>query len=145
MDEFEDWEPYALCKGLNELYEATSFGANETPTDPKDLANVSKAKRVCIVCPVRDACLESAMAEEAYLGGTERHGIRGGLTARERVLEAATDPMCARCGVNPVSPAETVAKIRRMCTTCQLSTQNDMSARYFPPHSRSLSKILKLV
>ncbi len=144
MDEITDWESLASYKGLARLYSKTAYRANESPRTNEERLDVAKAKRVCIACPVRSACLEDAMTEEAYLGGLERHGIRGGLTARERVLIAAQDPLCARCKVNEVVPAESVSKIRRLCTTCQLSTQNDMSARYFPPTSRDLSKILQI-
>jgi WhiB family redox-sensing transcriptional regulator len=38
------------------------------------------AKRVCARCPVRDACLADALIHPPL----EDHGIRGGLTARER-------------------------------------------------------------
>lgn len=42
------------------------------------------AKRICAVCPVVDECLDSAMSEERSLRRDHRHGVRGGLTARER-------------------------------------------------------------
>lgn len=36
------------------------------------------AKRICVTCPVRDACLEGALAR------SEPYGIWGGMTTRER-------------------------------------------------------------
>ena len=50
-----------------------------------------KAKRVCSGCPVRLECLARALVEEAEFEENPerfdrnyRHGVRGGLTARER-------------------------------------------------------------
>jgi WhiB family redox-sensing transcriptional regulator len=40
-----------------------------------------RAKRVCARCPVRDACLTSALA----IPEAEDYGVRGGLTQRERL------------------------------------------------------------
>jgi WhiB family transcriptional regulator, redox-sensing transcriptional regulator len=40
-----------------------------------------RAKRICARCPVRDACLTSALA----IPEADDHGVRGGLTARERL------------------------------------------------------------
>lgn len=144
MPMITDWEAKSNCRGQKTLFESIAYGANEKPKSPDDLARVAEAKRLCITCPVRQECLTDAMNEEAYLGGTERHGMRGGLTARDRVLIAAEDPICARCRVKPVVQTNTVAKIRRMCGTCQSSTQNDITARYFPPKARPLRKFFDI-
>lgn len=45
--------------------------------DPGDPAPLAKA--VCRRCPVQDACLDHALAND------ERHGVWGGLTPGERV------------------------------------------------------------
>lgn len=39
------------------------------------------AKAICASCPVAEACLSAALAEESHSGPA---GVRGGLTARER-------------------------------------------------------------
>lgn len=53
-----------------------------------------EAKAVCGGCLVREDCLETAMAEEAALGGSpeqnrrRRYGVRAGLTSGERWARA---------------------------------------------------------
>ena len=63
------WRAKAACQGLNPdiFYPATEDDADAEP-----------AKVVCDVCPVREACLEHALAVR------EKHGVWGGLTERER-------------------------------------------------------------
>jgi WhiB family redox-sensing transcriptional regulator len=39
---------------------------------------------ICSECPVRDACLRAALAEERGSSGAYRHGVRGGLSAQSR-------------------------------------------------------------
>lgn len=142
MTTIQDWKPKSKCLGQEKLFNSVCYGATERIQGTGAAVKIAEAKKMCITCPVRSQCLSSAMLEESYLSGAERHGIRGGLTARERILEAAKDPMCARCRVAPVIVTNEIAKIRRLCSRCQSSTQNDMSARYFPPGSESLEKIL---
>jgi WhiB family redox-sensing transcriptional regulator len=45
-----------------------------------------EAKSVCQYCPVRQPCLDEAMAREGSRPTEERGGIWGGLTPRERHL-----------------------------------------------------------
>lgn len=40
---------------------------------------------ICAHCPVRNECLESALAEEQD-ATTHRYGVRGGMTAHEREM-----------------------------------------------------------
>jgi WhiB family redox-sensing transcriptional regulator len=58
------------------------MGACRTRSDvdffPSDGAGVAIARRVCTICPVRQRCLEYALAE----GVT--HGVWGGASDRER-------------------------------------------------------------
>lgn len=62
-----DWQESALCRGENpDLF----FPERGSPGD--------SAKRVCVNCGVRLDCLEYALAN------SERYGIWGGLTERER-------------------------------------------------------------
>lgn len=45
---------------------------------------VEAAKAVCAECPVREMCLEDAMDREGGLRPSNRYGIFGGLTPKER-------------------------------------------------------------
>ena len=66
-----DWRDHALCRGVD----AGIFH----PADEEDDETVSEpAKAICRQCPVREACLEHAIAVR------EKHGVWGGLTSRER-------------------------------------------------------------
>ncbi|MFZ3558135.1 WhiB family transcriptional regulator [Streptomyces sp. BH055] len=49
-----------------------------------DRHNIAAARSVCAPCPVRTACLASAMAEERDWTKDRRHGVRGGLTGTQR-------------------------------------------------------------
>lgn len=61
------WRQRAACRGLDPeiFYPATEDDAEA-------------AKAICALCPVREACLEHALARR------ERDGVWGGLTERER-------------------------------------------------------------
>ncbi len=61
------WRKRAACRGIDPevFYPATDEDADE-------------AKSICAVCPVRQACLEHALAFR------EREGVWGGATERER-------------------------------------------------------------
>ncbi|HMD46555.1 MAG TPA: WhiB family transcriptional regulator [Acidimicrobiales bacterium] len=63
------WRKRAACRGLDVeiFYPAT-----------EDEADASEGKAICAECPVRQACLEHALANR------EREGIWGGATERER-------------------------------------------------------------
>ena len=63
------WRKQAACRGLDveAFYPVT-----------EDEADAAEAKAVCDICPVRQACLEHALANR------EREGIWGGTTERER-------------------------------------------------------------
>lgn len=45
---------------------------------PEKGESTREAKKVCLVCDVRDDCLEDALVKK------ERFGVRGGLSERER-------------------------------------------------------------
>lgn len=63
------WRRRAACRGLDaEVF----YPASE------DDADAAEAKAVCGGCPVREACLEHALAHR------EREGVWGGTTERER-------------------------------------------------------------
>jgi WhiB family redox-sensing transcriptional regulator len=63
------WRKLAACRGLDveAFYPVT-----------EDEADAAEAKAVCATCPVRQACLEHALAHR------EREGVWGGTTERER-------------------------------------------------------------
>jgi WhiB family transcriptional regulator, redox-sensing transcriptional regulator len=62
-----NWRQRSACRGLDPeiFFPATDEEAEE-------------AKAICAVCPVRQMCLEHALAAR------EREGVWGGLTERER-------------------------------------------------------------
>jgi WhiB family redox-sensing transcriptional regulator len=61
------WRDQAACRGLDpEIF---------YPVSDED---ADAAKAVCATCPVREACLEYALANR------ERDGVWGGATERER-------------------------------------------------------------
>lgn len=66
----ETSKPRAACTGLADLF----FGGRSSEF-------TAQAKDLCDTCPLRDACLEEAMAMPV----DQQHGIRGGLTASERL------------------------------------------------------------
>ena len=63
----ESWRSRARCRGVDPLV--------FHPVNEDDSA---EAKAICALCPVREACLEYAIAAR------EKDGVWGGLDARER-------------------------------------------------------------
>ena len=63
------WRQYARCLGADS---ALFYPASESEEAADD------AKAICVVCPVREACLEHAITAR------EKQGVWGGLTERER-------------------------------------------------------------
>ncbi len=63
------WRKRAACRGIDVdvFYPVT-----------EDDADAAEAKAICATCPVRETCLEHALAHR------EREGIWGGATERER-------------------------------------------------------------
>ncbi|WP_432130685.1 WhiB family transcriptional regulator [Streptomyces tendae] len=47
-------------------------------------AQINKAKSVCRRCPAIEACLAWALGNEGGVGVTDRQGVWGGTTPRER-------------------------------------------------------------
>jgi len=76
-----DWYAHAACRHADpRLFFPAGDGASE-------VATTERAKRVCAGCPVRDACLDWALACGAKIG------VWGGTTEGERrVLSARRSP-----------------------------------------------------
>ena len=84
--------------------------------DPSDARGVEYAKSFCRGCPVRDECLDNAMAQEGDLKKESRFGIRGGLTPGQRYYLRSSSrppandepkPRPKRRSTRPLSPCGT--------------------------------------
>ena len=85
----EDWEG-AICAQIGaEVADSMFF-----PLGPDQGA---MAMKLCWDCPLRARCLSTALEEERGASKYERFGIRGGLTARQRV-ELDPGKICSDCG-----------------------------------------------
>ncbi|MDO3400282.1 WhiB family transcriptional regulator [Mycolicibacterium neoaurum] len=69
-----EWQRYGLCRNVGTKM---FFGA-EIEDPPVRARRIAQAKRLCRRCPVAAECLNHALTH------SERHGIWGGLTTRER-------------------------------------------------------------
>lgn len=73
------WHQDAACTGMAQSLFYPAVGED-----------TREAKAVCEHCPVRGLCLADAMRLETSASPTYRHGILGGLSARERSKLART-------------------------------------------------------
>jgi WhiB family redox-sensing transcriptional regulator len=69
------WQSFAACRGEDASY---FYAPNYFEKRAQKNAREAVAKRYCARCPVREECLEYAMATG------ETHGIWGGLNEMER-------------------------------------------------------------
>ena len=76
----EDWQHEAACRGQDAVY---FFAPNYFERRAEKNAREAVAKSFCARCPVREECLEYALATR------EGHGIWGGLNEMERRATAA--------------------------------------------------------
>lgn len=60
------------------MHDAKCLDADPEAFFPEKGGSTREAKRICSACPVREECLEYALAND------ERFGIWGGLSERER-------------------------------------------------------------
>lgn len=75
----DDWHEQASCTGdMGSLFYPPIAGERKT----QRLSRERRAKALCGLCPVSDACLSQAIAND------ERFGIWGGMTTRERRIAA---------------------------------------------------------
>jgi hypothetical protein len=133
----ENWTDLAACLPHQPLYESLEYSTTDRHR-PDDLHRLAQAKMNCLSCPVRQKCLDEAMFEETYLSGPERHGIRGGLTARERTKLAAQNLRCTRCNSQPRQSSNDPTDFSPLCPSCKISLQNDPVARYLPTKPREI-------
>jgi nitrogenase molybdenum-iron protein alpha/beta subunit len=79
-----DWRNHGLClvPAYRPLY------ADRRPLGYTKQRQNREAKATCGRCPVRERCLAEALEEEGDAPLVMRQGIRGGLTAKERVARA---------------------------------------------------------
>ena len=130
-----EWRARAACRSVDpELFFPTA------ETGPVHDAQVTAAKAVCAVCPVRVECLDEALMRipEGIAGGLtpqERRRLRrpgqptlaarakarcGQREAAGRVLLAAGRPIrevARRCGVTERTAARWAARVRALTTT----------------------------
>lgn len=84
----DGWRERAACKGLDpNLWVPNTRGEGQPLYEP--------ARAVCTTCPVRQPCLDYALANH------EEHGMWGGLTPTERAElgYVVTRRQCRVCGV----------------------------------------------
>lgn len=76
------WLRHALCAGPDYADQRDLwFPVGDSHRAAADRA---EARRICAACPARMACLRDALHEEGDRAGDNRHGIRGGLTGKQR-------------------------------------------------------------
>lgn len=74
-----DWAEHAACRGKDlEL-----FYGPPGEREPDRALREERAKDLCSACPVRAACLETALSRKPY----DQHGVQGGMTSDERRAE----------------------------------------------------------
>jgi WhiB family redox-sensing transcriptional regulator len=73
-----EWRMQAACRG--DEPQPDFYPPTHTERKRERLARERRAKMVCAACPVRNDCLDHAVASD------ERYGVWGGLTADERKL-----------------------------------------------------------
>jgi WhiB family redox-sensing transcriptional regulator len=73
-----NWQAYAVCRGVKLFYKS-----DLDEREPRHW--ITRAKAVCVRCPVRPYCAAHALA------AAEPYGIWGGFTESERALLLGTD------------------------------------------------------
>ncbi len=107
-----DWQDQASCNGHDP---SVFFGAEGVAmTEPE----TERAKRICAICPVREACLEFALSTN------QKHGVWGGAGEVERRR--------MKCDRNPRSTArrQEASRLAAIGTTLdQIAAQLGVSHR----------------
>lgn len=74
-------------EGNDWMLQARCLDADPEAFFPEKGGSTREAKRICAACPVRDDCLDYALAND------ERFGIWGGLSERERRRAKRVSPV----------------------------------------------------
>lgn len=74
-DKTPDWRDKAACRVED---------ADVMFPDPSDKRGTRIAQAICLACPVRQQCLEHAMAVEGGCRRESRYGVFGGLDGDQR-------------------------------------------------------------
>lgn len=100
------WWQLAACAGTDPAW----WSSEARPMWPA-------AVRLCLSCPVRQACLEEAVRQR------DNGVIRGGMLLVDTSRGYTTVPLiCANCGRRPVRPTESGAVPRYCGRTCQVAS-----------------------
>lgn len=114
-DTIIDDDPFAAIAAHPDPSTEPWYGKALCPqTDPEAFypekgGSTKEAKRICLLCPVTDECLQWALDTD------ERFGVWGGLSERERRrIKRGADPMPDSAPVEPpatlpIAPAATTA------------------------------------
>ncbi|MFF9197303.1 WhiB family transcriptional regulator [Streptomyces sp. NPDC014779] len=70
-----DWRESAACTGRDPDFMFP---------DPGNRRATEQAQALCLVCPVRQECLDAVMAAEGSAVAASRYGVFGGLTPLQR-------------------------------------------------------------
>lgn len=120
------WRFRAACRGVNPEVFFPEIGENAT-----------EAKAVCAACPVKADCLAHAVSIP------ERHGIFGGLSAKER--RGMRPPGRCRRGLHLMTPDNTYtepASGDKRCKACRAESRlrrRQVAARSKTPQPRELA------
>lgn len=79
------WRDNALCAQIGGDY---FFAPDDDTDDDTSLYSSTRARAICIRCPVRTACLDDAMTREGNSDRHHRSGVWGGLTSNQRAALA---------------------------------------------------------
>lgn len=74
------WQDSAACRGTDATWFIPADGTH---------ASYHRGRAVCIICPVRDACLTDALSREGDARAEDRAGLWGGLSPEQRANVAA--------------------------------------------------------
>lgn len=72
------WDALGLAEGWEWARDGLCAQTDPEVFFPEKGQSSAAAKRICVACPVRSACLDAALARR------ERFGVWGGLSERER-------------------------------------------------------------
>ena len=101
--------------------------------DPETFFSLSwqrVALRICGTCDVALECLAAAEVEETDVGREYVHGVRGGLTARQRVAIRLARQTCSQ-GLHRMTPdnVDRMPSGRVRCKECRRIAQREARAR----------------